>query len=581
MVHHKLTKNDRNKRNPADTFKSKWLNNGYDEARDLRRMRKIETAVSESLIDQFRVELDTPGKQQALFSLLGSKFVVKNFPRHKYDPKYLDTLDRKKKEKLLGDMKKFIDEKVTEGLRHYQGTHETDRKLHSDLREIFSSDINAEIHKKLVKERKIKIKNGRKGRSKVIELADTTPDRILFVQNVLNELLESNNGVEEMVLRELNHRMLILPPYFRFHLFERMYLNGLSKADVRAGMQEYEKEVKVHMNEVGIDHISEWSGKKQIDSAVILAYERSASLKEEFEADFEDGDGDGVDDRLVFFTRILTLVKLVDNRYSPTGIFWIVKASKYFPTVGNGKAKTNNNNNSNSKDDLTVSMSYHFKKFCELAMAGKEDVFKIAGEVYDTLEQEETQLLIDIHNKLQEHTDSIDMSLYSLDIVDPEESVTQEVLKRFLKIKRVFIEDQNLFTNLRIFLRKWISEAFVGSLSKNGAALVWDYLFLQHFSAKAIQDVCLALLFLLKPMLDQADDYRTVSQTLIEGPRTLLTSDIRRVIRHFAADGLYDTIPGTPNPPRVSVIPPSARDERKSMERRIEALNLDFMNPAA
>ena len=47
-----------------------------------------------------------------------------------------------------------------------------------DLREIFSSDLNAELHRGLAKERKIKIKHGKKGRTKVVELTDTTEDRV-------------------------------------------------------------------------------------------------------------------------------------------------------------------------------------------------------------------------------------------------------------------------------------------------------------------------------------------------------------------------------------------------------------------
>ena len=70
---------------------------------------------------------------------------------------------------------------MKEGLDLYNESHEPDKKLRQDLREIFSSDLNAELHRGLVKERKIKIKHGRKGRTKVVELTDTTEDRVKVV----------------------------------------------------------------------------------------------------------------------------------------------------------------------------------------------------------------------------------------------------------------------------------------------------------------------------------------------------------------------------------------------------------------
>ena len=63
-------------------------------------------------------------------------------------------------------------------------------------------------------------------------------------------------------------------------------------------------------------------------------------MKEEFEINFEDKDGDGVDDRLVFYTRVLTMAKIINpQNFSPTHIFWLVRAIKYFPDLAVGVAK--------------------------------------------------------------------------------------------------------------------------------------------------------------------------------------------------------------------------------------------------
>ena len=57
---------------------------------------------------------------QALFSLLGVAFVQKHFPHHKFEPEIIDHLEYEKREKIIKEMKEFIDDKVTASLERYQ-----------------------------------------------------------------------------------------------------------------------------------------------------------------------------------------------------------------------------------------------------------------------------------------------------------------------------------------------------------------------------------------------------------------------------------------------------------------------------
>ena len=43
--------------------------------------------------------------------------------------------------------------------------------------------------------------------------------------------------------------------------------------------------MKVQLKERGISHLSDYEGKKDIDTAVIIAYERSEALKTDLERD--------------------------------------------------------------------------------------------------------------------------------------------------------------------------------------------------------------------------------------------------------------------------------------------------------
>ena len=309
--------------------------------------------------------------------------------------------------------------------------------------------------------------------------------------------------MNEIMMSELMNRVLILPPLFRHQLFDRLYLRAITEEEKKKKMSDYGDKIKYHLKMHGLDSVSDWTGRKQVDSSVIVAYENSAALKEEFEINFEDKDGDGVDDRLVFFTRILSISKLCDDNFSPTHIFWLVRASRYFPDP-----PRTSRNNAKVKEDKAVSVAYHFSHFSSVAIFSNKQMFKIAEDVYQQLEQDETNMLIQMYHNLQEGVEHVDATLFSQAVIAEYEDDGKEVLKRFLKRKKVDSKDQEIFSNLRLFFRKWISEAFVGCLSHNGASLVWDFLFLHKFSMAMTANVCLMLVHLLKPLLDQATSYR-------------------------------------------------------------------------
>ncbi len=67
--------------------------------------------------------------------------------------------------------------------------------------------------------------------------------------------------------------------------------------------------------------------------------------------------------------------------------------------------------------------------------------------------------------------------------------------------------------------------------------------------------------------------------TLTQGPQVLLIRDWRRVLKHLGKGGSYRDIPEAPNVPDIMMTPPSARpsDERRAMDRRIEAISEDFL----
>merc|ERR1719192_2808635 len=60
-------------------------------------------------------------------------------------------------------------------------------------------------------------------------------------------------------------------------------------------------------------------------------------------------------------------------------------------------------------------------------------------------------------------------------------------------------KDHELFGKLDLWLRKWISEAFVGVLSGDALLYVWDVIFMYNWSKDIFVRICLSFLGLLRP----------------------------------------------------------------------------------
>uniref|UniRef100_W5M7Y6 Uncharacterized protein n=1 Tax=Lepisosteus oculatus TaxID=7918 RepID=W5M7Y6_LEPOC len=95
----------------------------------------------------------------------------------------------------------------------------------------------------------------------------------------------------------------------------------------------------------------------------------------------------------------------------------------------------------------------------------------------------------------------------------------------------------------RIFLRKWMGEGFMSVLDLPAVLLVWDQLFMENWSRKVMEDVCLVVLMLLKDPLMAADDYQSMREVLLDHASHLFTADIQRSWMHLQQGGLPVDIP--------------------------------------
>ncbi len=133
---------------------------------------------------------------------------------------------------------------------------------------------------------KVKKSKKKRGVDKVIELkGDTTADRVAFLQNTLMDMLRTGNDVDALISNELGKRIIILSPGFRQTMFARQFLHDMNERNIKA---EFEDQLKDRLRAGGHGNMSEYSGKKAVETAVIIAYERSDALKNDLNSDHDD-----------------------------------------------------------------------------------------------------------------------------------------------------------------------------------------------------------------------------------------------------------------------------------------------------
>jgi hypothetical protein len=344
------------------------------------------------------------------------------------------------------------------------------------------------------------------------------------------------------------------------------------------GRAHYGEKIRRALKDKGLTNVSDWEGRRAIDTSVILAYERSSAIRQELEGDDDDdgnGEADTSDDRLVFLTRVLTVAKIADGTFSPTHLFWLVKANRFFPTsrplpgVGD------------TREQRALTVAYFFSGFSAVAILDQGEVFDLAKQIRRSLEQDEHELMNHLVDQLKEGADRADPTLYSPDIICRDANERAAVLNRFVKRRRLASQDVHFFTDVDLMFRKWLSEGFVASLRVNACNLVWDYLLVRRFDRDAMMDICLGLFHLLRPALVEAKGHRGVTDVFADGPNVLQIRDLRRVMKHFSKGGDYASIPAAPAVPNMMITPPSARDDRDAKDRRIDALNSSdfFLQP--
>ena len=141
-------------------------------------------------------------------------------------------------------------------------------------------------------------------------------------------------------------------------------------------------------------------------------------------------------------------------------------------------------------------------------------------------------------------------------------------------------KDHEHFGKLDLWIRKWISEAFVGIISHEELLYIYDILFMHHWKPEIFVTLSLMFLGMLKPWLMRTTTNKEAVTVLLEEADKLYVNDIRKCLVLFSANrkDFYRLAEGNTNYILTEKEPPKEEKKPAEEEANTEAETNDDDN---
>ncbi|XP_069040492.1 uncharacterized protein [Lepisosteus oculatus] len=255
-----------------------------------------------------------------------------------------------------------------------------------------------------------------------------------------------------------------------------------------------------------------------IENAVVEKYERTPSMQ-----------AFATNEQMISeSSKVLNILYVHSGIYEPYLIHWLFPLQMAFRQT-------------DSKAEHLYELSMYLHCLIQKFPCWPE-IFAMAENVMRHVEENDPELFA--HLQLCSSRNMVlDSKDFLVELIAQEREKAQELLDFSDRSDRPQVISKKLLANPVIFLRKWMGEGFMSVLDLPAVLLVWDQLFMENWSRKVMEDVCLVVLMLLKDPLMAADDYQSMREVLLDHASHLFTADIQRSWMHLQQGGLPVDIP--------------------------------------
>ncbi|CAG0894994.1 unnamed protein product [Cyprideis torosa] len=545
----------------ARMFKEDWMNKAYAKvAFPNPKCEKVLAKINGVLAKKLKPDKADKAKEQALYLLLGKDFVAKHFPEATYDPSVLEppNMDPKEKAKHIAKAKSYLDDKRNEAtqelgwpndLSNYEGDDELGEYL-QEVRSVYKNALEEHIQKehehwegqpepqpqKTSRKRKGFYAPSRKEQEKQegplgrTLLAMITYDPVKMTPKVLGPFRD-NVQMMPLPLRQFM--------WLDFLLKEEMQQPQLKKDHVTLESELKEKYKAPLDRNVKLQKLeratrsNEW---KEIDRRVIEVYEKSSGLK-----NLDD------DEHMIQTSRVMNMLHVINGGVSSLQCYWLC------PMQGTYGMPLDE-----EKDQDMLKLAVYLDLVSKHCQPPSQDTFKLADTIMTQLEKQDPKYAEHLITAAKTKIGKPHPVDFHVEIISTNPREAEATHNHLTKGKELTEDEERVFGDPKIFIRKWIAEGFVGVLSPNGVSLTWDQLFLRGWSSNAIVHVAMAILGLIKPWMLRATGWSGVKKVFLEEPSKLYTKDLKEAYKHTFSGGKLEGIPPNKNfiPPPKSKTPP-------------------------
>ena len=225
---------------------------------------------------------------------------------------------------------------------------------------------------------------------------------------------------------------------------------------------------------------------------------------------------------------------MIDKTFSNAQIFLLVPLQTVYPK--NGEQQRGKNN-----EDYIIRLSSHLHTLTKSILPGWEKIFSQAEDVLKTMEEKDSEYFEHINSIIKDGMQPVDVHKFAYEILVKGQKKSVKIWNDLEKKRRKNWKQNELeiFADVGIYLRKWISEGFVGLFSNPAILFIWDYLFMNNW--KCMRKLCIVTLSLIRPWAMRAFSQRELVRVFNEEPGKIYLQDLRRALVAYDRDNI-DTL---------------------------------------
>ena len=289
-------------------------------------------------------------------------------------------------------------------------------------------------------------------------------------------------------------------------------LDDGKKKSKRKAEKDFKAEIKKKMKG-GAQRAVQSPDYQTIYSAVIDTYTNNVTLRPWAD-----------DSHMLQTAHIINIVNVFDKSWTAAQIYWLLPYQILYEQGQEVFAE---------EERHMIEMSSVLQKFSRYGPLKWNEVAAAANKVVEDLKELDNELYSHLVKVLDE---SIHATSFLHNVVpeillenpDKSRKVWNDLKKK--KKKDWKPKDHDHFGKLELWIRKWISEAFVGIISHDELLYIYDILFMHHWRQDIFITLSLLFLGMLKPWIMRTTNNKEVVTVLLEEADKLYVNDIRECL---------------------------------------------------